>query len=80
MIQSTDLYKIARKYSKFNVEFDELDGATADRLKRFCANENIYAEVALDINPLHLKISIPGITLETIEKLEAVLDDKPLGH
>ena len=80
MIQSLDLFEIARKFNKFNLEFDELDRSAADRLKLFCARENIYAEFALDVNPLYQKVSIPGVTFDTIEKIEAVLESAPLGH
>jgi hypothetical protein len=65
----------ARLYNRYNVEIDELDEVTAERIQKLCSEHNLFSEIEADRAPGLYKISIANANLSIIERIEAILNN-----
>jgi len=65
----------ARRDSRYNIEIDELNKATAERIKKLCAGHNLFSNIEADSPPEQYKISIQNASLSIIEQIEGILSD-----
>jgi len=72
---TADQLAVASRRNRYNIEIDELDEATARRLKRFCDDRKLIARIDSDQLQGQYKISIFDVNLAVIEQIEGVLTE-----